>query len=112
MDGTGVLSFAISTNPPAADIGQFAALARSNPGKLNYASSGNGTPQHFTMELLKLTTCTAITHGPYKAAPQSTKDLAGGYEDTSILPDPTASPMLHADKRRPLARTSNEPSSA
>src|SRR6266853_2499212 len=108
---TGVLSFAISANTPAGDIGQFVALARSNPGKLNYASSGNGTPQHLTMELFKLTTGTAITHVPYKGAAEATKDLAGGYVDAMILPVHTVAPLVHAGKVRLLAVLSDEPSS-
>jgi len=108
---TGVLSFAISANTPAADIGQFVALAKSNPGKLNYASSGNGTPQHLTMELFKLATGTAITHVPYKGAAEATKDLAGGYVDAMILPVHTVAPLVHAGKVRLLAVLSDEPSS-
>jgi len=107
---TGVLSFAISANTPAADIGQFVALAKSNPGKLNYASSGNGTPQHL-MELFKLTTGTDITHVPYKGAAEATKDLAGGYVDAMILPVHTVAPLVHAGKVRLLAVLSDEPSS-
>ena len=108
---TGVLSFAISANTPAANIGQFVALAKSNPGKLNYASSGNGTPQHLTMELFKLTTGTDITHVPYKGAAEATKDLAGGYVDAMILPVHTVAPLVHAGKVRLLAVLSDEPSS-
>jgi tripartite-type tricarboxylate transporter receptor subunit TctC len=108
---TGVLSFAINANTPAADIGQFVALAKSNPGKLNYASTGNGTPQHLTMELFKLTTATAITHVPYKGAAEATKDLAGGYVDAMILPVHTVAPLVHAGKVRLLAVLSDEPSS-
>src|SRR5712664_4537302 len=52
---TGVLSFAVSANTPAANIGELVALAKSSPGKLNYASSGNGTPQHLTMSSSSLT---------------------------------------------------------
>jgi len=108
---TGVLSFAISANTPAANIGQFVALAKSNPGKLNYASSGNGTPQHLTMELFKLATGTAITHVPYKGAAEATKDLAGGYVDAMILPVHTVAPLVHAGKVRLLAVLNDEPSS-
>src|SRR5258708_229164 len=74
---TGVLSFAVSANTPAANTGKFVVLPRSNPGKLNYASSGNGTPQHLTMELFKLTTGVDVTHVPYKGAAAATNDLAG-----------------------------------
>ncbi len=108
---TGVLSFAISANTPAANIGEFVALARSNPGKLNYASSGNGTPQHLTMELFKLATGVNVTHVPYKGAAEATKDLAGGYVDAMILPVHTVAPLVHAGKVRLLAVFSDERSS-
>jgi tripartite-type tricarboxylate transporter receptor subunit TctC len=105
---TGVLSFAVSANTPAANIGEFVALAKSNPGKLNYASSGNGTPQHLTMELFKLTAGVDVTHVPYKGAAEATKDLAGGYVDAMILPVHTVAPLVHAGKVRLLAVLNDE----
>jgi len=108
---TGVLSFAISANTPAANLDEFVALARSNPGKLNYASSGNGTPQHLTMELFKLTAGVDVTHVPYKGAAEATKDLAGGYVDAMILPVHAVAPLVHAGKVRLLAVFSDERSS-
>src|SRR5882672_6598522 len=62
---TGVLTFAVSAKTSAITVAEFVALAKSNPGKLNYASSGNGTPQHLTMELFKLATGVNVTHVPY-----------------------------------------------
>ena len=105
---TGVLSFAVSANTPAANIGEFVVLAKSNPGKLNYASSGNGTPQHLTMELFKLTSGVEVTHVPYKGAAEATKDLAGGYVDAMILPVHTVAPLVHAGKVRLLAVLNDE----
>jgi len=105
---TGVLSFAVSANTRAADIGEFVALAKSNPGKLNYASSGNGTPQHLTMELFKLTAGVDIIHVPYRGAAEATKDLAGGYVDAMILPVHTVAPLVHAGKVRLLAVLDDE----
>jgi tripartite-type tricarboxylate transporter receptor subunit TctC len=54
------------------------ALAKAQPGKLNYASAGNGTPNHLAMELFKTTTGVDITHVPYKGAPQAVTDLLAG----------------------------------
>jgi tripartite-type tricarboxylate transporter receptor subunit TctC len=105
---TGVLSFAVSANTPAINIGEFVALAKSNPGKLNYASSGNGTPQHLTMELFKLTAGVDIIHVPYKGAAEAMKDLAGGYVDAMILPVHTVAPLVHAGKVRLLAVLNDE----
>lgn len=105
---TGVLSFAVSAGTPAGTIAEFIGLAKSQPGKLNYASSGNGTPQHLTMELFKLAAGIEITHVPYKGAAEATKDLAGGYVDAMILPVHTVAPLVHAGKVRLLAVLSDE----
>jgi tripartite-type tricarboxylate transporter receptor subunit TctC len=105
---TGVLSFAVSANTPAATVAEFVALAKSKPGKLNYASSGNGTPQHLTMELFKLTAGVDLTHVPYKGAAEATRDLAGGYVDAMILPVHTVAPLVHAGKVRLLAVLNDE----
>jgi tripartite-type tricarboxylate transporter receptor subunit TctC len=105
---TGVLSFAISANTPAATMAEFVALAKSRPGKLNYASSGNGTPQHLTMELFKLSAGVDLTHVPYKGAAEATRDLAGGYVDAMILPVHTVAPLVNAGKVRLLAVLNDE----
>jgi len=105
---TGVLSFAVSAKTSAATMAEFVALAKSNAGKLNYASSGNGTPQHLTMELFKLTAGVDVTHVPYKGAAEATRDLAGGYVDAMILPVHTVAPLVHAGKVRLLAVLSDE----
>jgi tripartite-type tricarboxylate transporter receptor subunit TctC len=105
---TGVLSFAVSAKTSATTAAEFVALAKSNPGKLNYASSGNGTPQHLTMELFKLATGVNVTHVPYKGAAEATRDLAGGYVDAMILPVHTVAPLAHAGKVRLLAVLNDE----
>jgi len=105
---TGLLWFAISTNTRADSMSEFVALAKSNPGKLNYASSGNGTPQHLTMELFKLTAGVDVTHVPYKGAADATKDLAGGYVDAMILPAHTIASLVQAGKVRLLAVLNEE----
>ena len=105
---TGVLSFAVSAKTSAATVAEFVALAKSKPGKLNYASSGNGTPQHLTMELFKLTAGVDVTHVPYKGAAEATRDLAGGYVDAMILPVHTVAPLVHAGKVRLLAVLDDE----
>jgi len=105
---TGLLWFAISTNTRADSMAEFVALAKSEPGKLNYASSGNGTPQHLTMELFKLTAKVDITHVPYKGAAEATRDLAGGVVDAMILPVHTIAALVQAGKVRLLAVLSEE----
>jgi len=105
---TGLLWFAVGPNTRVDSMSEFVALAKSNPGKLNYASSGNGTPQHLTMELFKLTAKVDITHVPYKGAADATRDLAGGVVDAMILPVHTIAALVQAGKVRLLAVLSEE----
>ena len=57
---------------------ELLALAKAEPGKLNYASAGNGAANHLAMELFKSMAGVNITHVPYKGAPQAVTDLIGG----------------------------------
>ena len=81
-------------------------MAKAEPAKLNYASSGNGTPQHLSMELFKNMTGTQIQHVPYKGTQQAVTDLIGGQID--ILCDNMASmlPLVRSGRLRALAVTS------
>jgi tripartite-type tricarboxylate transporter receptor subunit TctC len=63
---------------PVKTVQDVIRLAKAQPGKLNYASAGNGTPNHLAMELFKTTTGVDITHVPYKGAPQAVTDLLAG----------------------------------
>jgi len=108
---TGALAFAVSTDTPAKTLKEFIALAKARPGALNYASSGNGTPQHLTMELFKLAADVNVTHVPYKDSAAATRDLAGGHVNAMIFPVNTAAPLVRAGKARALAVFGNERSS-
>jgi tripartite-type tricarboxylate transporter receptor subunit TctC len=66
MIGKGPLILAVSPLVPANTAAEFFALARSRPGKLNYATSGNGSINHFATELLKDAAGIELTHVPYK----------------------------------------------
>jgi tripartite-type tricarboxylate transporter receptor subunit TctC len=100
---TGTLGFVVSANTPAQSLKELVELARAKPGELNYASSGNGTPQHLTMELFKLIARVSITHIPYKDSASATRDLAGGYVNTMIFPVHTAVPIVSSAKARVIA---------
>ena len=63
------------------DLKSFLELVRKNPGKLNYASAGNGTSHHLAGELFKLQTKTFITHIPYRGAGPALQDLITGQVD-------------------------------
>ncbi len=100
---TGTLGFVASANTPVQTLKDLVDLAKTKPGELNYASSGNGTPQHLTMELFKLVAGVNITHIPYKDSATATRDLAGGYVNVMIFPVHTAAPIVSSAKARVLA---------
>jgi tripartite-type tricarboxylate transporter receptor subunit TctC len=68
----------INKDIPAKTLREFIAYVKANPGKLNYASSGNGTILHLSGELFKQLTGTEMTHVPYKGSAPATVDLMGG----------------------------------
>ena len=72
--------FILITHPsvPVKSVKDLIALARAQPGKLNYASAGNGVANHLAMELFKQMAGVDITHVPYKGAPQAVTDLLAG----------------------------------
>jgi tripartite-type tricarboxylate transporter receptor subunit TctC len=73
--------FLLMSHPsvPVKSVPELIALARAQPGKLNYASAGNGAPNHLAMELFKSMAGVNITHVPYKGAPQAVTDLLAGH---------------------------------
>ena len=77
----GIGPFLLIAHPSvqARTVKELIALARAEPGKLNYASAGNGTANHLAMELFKSMARVNITHVPYKGAPQAVTDLLGGH---------------------------------
>ena len=64
---------------PVKTVKELIALARAQPGKLNYASAGNGVANHLAMELFKQMTGVDIVHVPYKGAPQAVTDVLAGH---------------------------------
>jgi tripartite-type tricarboxylate transporter receptor subunit TctC len=88
---------------PAKTVKELVALARSRPGKMNYASSGNGSPTHLGMELFKIAAKIDLTHIPYKGAAPSRADLMGGHIDTMFDVLRTALPFHESGRARILA---------
>ena len=107
LAATGTMAFYTSLNTPARTVAEFVALAKTKPAVLNYASNGNGTPQHLAMELFKLETGIDLTHVPYKSAGYIA-DLIGGRIDAVIMPIHTAAPHVQGGKIRMLAVMSAE----
>jgi tripartite-type tricarboxylate transporter receptor subunit TctC len=105
---TGALCVVINAQLPAKSMKEFIELVKSQPGKLNYSSPGNGGPQHLAMELIKLETGIDIVHVPYKAAAGAMQDLLGGQVQAMVSALQTASPQVKAGKLRMLGVMSAE----
>ena len=73
------LIMVVHPSVPAKDLKEFIALARKDPGKLNYASSGVGTPYHMAGELFKALSGTNIQHVPHKASGEARNAVIGGH---------------------------------
>ena len=91
---------------PASNLPELIAYAKANPGKLNYASSGNGSIQHIAGELFKQLTGTFITHIPYKGAGPAVTDLLGGQVDLFFTTPASVVSQIKAEKLKGLAVTS------
>ncbi len=87
---------------PAKSVKELLALARTEPGKLNYASAGSGTPNHMAMELFKSMAGVNFTHVPYKGAPQAVTDLLGGRVNLTFNSVPPVLAHIRAGRLRPL----------
>ena len=96
----GVTNFFLVVNPtfPARNMKDWIEVVRKNPGKYSYASSGNGSPQHIFMELLKKQLGLSITHIPYKGSNTSMVDLLSGQVDMSFIDGTLAIPHLKTNK--------------
>jgi tripartite-type tricarboxylate transporter receptor subunit TctC len=93
-------------NLPANTLAELVSYAKANPGKLNYASSGNGSIQHIAGELFKQLTGTAITHIPYRGAGPAVQDLLGGQVDIFFTTPAAVVQQVKAGKLKALAVTS------
>jgi len=105
---TGGLAFAISNNTPARNVAELVALAKSQPGKLNYASPGVGTPQHLAMELFKAASGVDIVHVPYKDNASAIRELAGGFVNAFISPVYTVAPIVRNGSARAIANVGSK----
>jgi tripartite-type tricarboxylate transporter receptor subunit TctC len=88
---------------PVSSLRDLLALARSKPGKLNYASVGVGSPQHLAMEQLKADAGIDMVHVPYRGGPQATQAVATGEVDAFWIATSVALPFIHAGTVRALA---------
>jgi tripartite-type tricarboxylate transporter receptor subunit TctC len=82
--GTTTLALVVHPSVPANSVAELISLAQKEPGKLNYASSGNGSPQHMSAEMFKAMTRTQITHVPYRGAAPAVADVVGGQVQVTV----------------------------
>jgi len=103
---------AVHPSVPARDLKELIALAKSQPGKLTFASAGNGTSVHIAGELLKSMAGVDILHVPYKGGVPALNDLMGGQVSMIIENMPQLLPQVRAGKIRALAVTTQQRSPA
>ncbi|MGH8806175.1 MAG: Bug family tripartite tricarboxylate transporter substrate binding protein [Polaromonas sp.] len=99
---------AVSPKLPANNLRELIAYAKANPGKLNYASSGNGSIQHIAGELFKQLTGTFITHIPYRGSGPAVQDLMGGQVDIFITTPAGVVSQIQGGRLKGLAVTSKQ----
>jgi tripartite-type tricarboxylate transporter receptor subunit TctC len=87
----------------AANLREWLAQVKAQPGRLSYASYGNGSFPHLNMELLKSMTGTHVVHIPYRGAAPAMQDLLAGQVDMMFDQSATALPQIRSGKVRPLA---------
>lgn len=87
----------------ANNVKELVALAKSRPGKLNYASVGSGSPVHLAMEWFKQSTGTDLVHVPYKGSAPAVTDLVGGQVELMFNSIPPVLPLVRAGKLKALA---------
>jgi tripartite-type tricarboxylate transporter receptor subunit TctC len=90
---------------PANTVSELVAYAKKNEGKVTYASSGNGSSEHLSIELFKLQTKTQGVHVPYKGGAASLQDLLGGNVDLSFQNLGSASAFIKSGRIKALGVT-------
>ncbi|MEM5278052.1 tripartite tricarboxylate transporter substrate binding protein [Cupriavidus taiwanensis] len=107
-----VLNPAFAQQNKIESVKDLIAYARANPGKINMASSGNGTSIHLAGELFKTQTRTFMVHFPYKGSGPALTDLAGGTMQVMFDNLPSSMALIKSGKLKALAVTSARPSPA
>jgi tripartite-type tricarboxylate transporter receptor subunit TctC len=102
---TSALVVLVNTSVPATTIGELIALARRDPGKLNYASAGVGSGIHLGAELFATMAGVKLTHIPYKGSAPALTDLVGGHVAIYFSSLPPAIALIREGKVRALAVT-------
>ena len=108
MIARGALIMLVSPSFPAESVAQFITYAKANPGKINMASAGNGTPPHVAGELFKAMTGIDMVHVPYRGVAPAITDLLGGQVHVLFDPVPSSIGYVRSGKLRALAVTTAE----
>lgn len=90
---------------PADNMKSLIAYAKTRPGEVNYASSGNGSPNNFAGELLNLMAGMKLTHVAYKSTPQATTDVIGGHVHSAMASLTSVLPHVRTHKLKALGTT-------
>jgi tripartite-type tricarboxylate transporter receptor subunit TctC len=104
----------MEVNPavPAKTVAEFIAYAKANPGKINWATSGNGTSVHLSGELFKMMTGVNMTHVPYRGSAPALTDMISGQVQVMFDNMPPSLPHIRAGKLRALGVTTAQRSAA
>lgn len=106
--GSVPLVFVVNPSIKANTLPEFIALAKSKPGKLSFASAGNGSPQHLAGEMFQRVAGVEMLHVPYKGSGPAMTDLMGGQVDSMIETAPAAQAHVKAGKLRAIAAASGQ----
>jgi tripartite-type tricarboxylate transporter receptor subunit TctC len=106
--GTSAMGVVTSGKSPLTSFKDFVDASKKNPGQLNYASPGLGSPQHLAMEFLTQETHIKLLHVPYKGTSGALTDLMGNHVQASVVALQTAAPHLQTGALRMLAIMSPE----
>jgi tripartite-type tricarboxylate transporter receptor subunit TctC len=101
----GPLAFVVGVDLPVSSMHEFIALAKREPGRLNYGSAGTGSINHLALELLKARTGVQIVHVPYRGIADATKDLLGGQIQSMTASIPATLPQMQEKRVKVLAVT-------
>jgi tripartite-type tricarboxylate transporter receptor subunit TctC len=95
----------VNPSVPTKTVIEFIAYAKTNPGKINMASPGNGTPPHVAGELFKMMAGIDMVHVPYRGGPPALTDLLAGQVQVYFAPTSSAIEYIRTGKLRALAVT-------
>lgn len=110
LAGTVGLALVVHPSVPAGTVPELIALAKAKPDEFNYASSGNGSPQHLAGEMFNARAGTKLGHVPYRGSGPAMADMIGGQVKVMFDTIPSVMPHVAAGSLKAIATTGREPS--